>query len=164
MIYCDTSLLVAALTPEARSPEMRDWLGAHAAGELCISPWTNTEFSAALALKVRHRTLTAELRLEALAQWRVMQVDQLAVVPVSAEAYDLASSYCDMVASRLRAADALHLAVAALGGHALATLDARLAEGAQAVGVRVVHLRAFRRVLRNELPNSFVHFEHTSIF
>ena len=38
----------------------------------------------------------------------------------------------------LRAADALHLAVAALGGHALATLDARLAEGAQAVGVRVV--------------------------
>ena len=39
-----------------------------------------------------------------------------------------------------RAADALHLAVAALGGHALATLDARLAEGAQAVGVRVLAL------------------------
>ena len=39
-----------------------------------------------------------------------------------------------------RAADALHLAVAALGGHALATLDARLAEGAQAQGVRVLAL------------------------
>ena len=38
----------------------------------------------------------------------------------------------------LRAADALHLAVAALGGHALATLDARLAEGAQAGGGRGV--------------------------
>ena len=38
----------------------------------------------------------------------------------------------------LRGPDALHLAVAALGGHALATLDAWLAEGAQAVGVRVV--------------------------
>lgn len=35
-------------------------------------------------------------------------------------------------------ADALHLAVAAPGGHALATLDTRLAEGAQGVGVRVV--------------------------
>ena len=39
-----------------------------------------------------------------------------------------------------RAADALHLAVAALGGHALATLDARLAERARAVGMRVVTL------------------------
>ena len=38
----------------------------------------------------------------------------------------------------LRGPDALHLAVAALGGHALATLDARVAEGAKAVGVRVV--------------------------
>ena len=36
------------------------------------------------------------------------------------------------------APDALHLALAAPGGHALATLDARLAEGARAVGVRVV--------------------------
>ena len=140
MIYCDTSLLVAALTPEARTAEMREWLGARSAGELCISPWTNTEFSAALALKVRHRTLTAELRSEALAQWRAMQVDQLAVVRLPDAAYDLAASFCDMVASNLRAADALHLAVAALGGHALATLDARLAEGAQAVGVRVVTL------------------------
>ena len=43
-----------------------------------------------------------------------------------------------MVATTLRGGDALHLAVAALGGHALATLDPRLAEGAQAVGVRVV--------------------------
>ncbi len=34
----------------------------------------------------------------------------------------------------------LHLAIAALGGHALATLDARLAEGAQAVEVRVEKL------------------------
>ena len=42
------------------------------------------------------------------------------------------------MACRACAADALHLAVAALGGHALATLDARLAAGAQAVGVRVV--------------------------
>ena len=46
--------------------------------------------------------------------------------------------YSKLIDSILRAADALHLAVAALGGHALATLDARLAEGAQAVGVRVV--------------------------
>ena len=38
MIYCDTSLLVAALTPEARTAEMREWLGARSAGELCISP------------------------------------------------------------------------------------------------------------------------------
>ena len=42
------------------------------------------------------------------------------------------------MACRACAADAFDLAVAALGGHALATLDARLAEGAQAVGVRVV--------------------------
>ncbi len=46
-----------------------------------------------------------------------------------------------MKRSPLRAGDALHLAVASLGGHALATLDARMKEGAVAVGVRVVGVK-----------------------
>lgn len=70
----------------------------------------------------------------------VESADQFTVIPVPDAAYDLAASYCDMIASSLRAADKLHLAIAALGGHALATLDARLAEGAQAVEVRVEKL------------------------
>lgn len=137
MIYCDTSLLVAALTREARTEEVRAWLGGFEPGDLCASVWADTEFSAALALKVRHGALSAELRAEALALWRAMQIDQLVVTPVPQEAFDLAARFCDMKGSNLRAGDALHLAVASLGGHGLATLDSRMKEGAEAVGVMV---------------------------
>lgn len=140
MIYCDTSLFVAALTPEANSLRADAFLKRRARGELCISAWTVTEFSAALALKVRAGTLPAESRPDVLTHWRAMQIDQLVSIPVPHEAYDLAARFCDMQRSILRAGDALHLAVASLGGHALATLDVRMAEGAEAVGVRVVPL------------------------
>lgn len=138
MIYCDTSLLVAALVLEERSAQVKSWLRERTVGELCISTWTVTEVSAALALKLRTGTLPAESRPDVLTQWRAMQVDQLISIAVPHEAFDLAARFCDMNGSVTRAGDALHLAVASLGGLALATLDERMREGAEAVGVRVL--------------------------
>ena len=141
MIYCDTSLLVTALSVEPRSPEVQRWLAEQAAGTLCISDWVVTEFSSAVALKLRRGEFTLEDGATALANWDTVRRERLTLLPVPQPAFALAARYCEMPAIGLRAADALHLAVAALGGHALATLDARLAEGAQAVGVRVVGVR-----------------------
>jgi predicted nucleic acid-binding protein len=140
MIYCDTSLLVAALTPEAKSQAVQAWLRTLGPGELCISPWNVTEFSSAIALKVRAGKLSSDQKSDVLTQWREMQADQLLTVPVPGDAFDLAARFCDMAGAGLRAGDALHLAVASIGGHALATLDGRMHDGASAVGVKVVSI------------------------
>lgn len=141
MIYCDTSLLVAAVTPEGASGTVQAWLEGQATGSLCISDWVITEFSSALAIKVRRGVLPADRQADILARWRAMIAEQLTVVVVPQPAFALGARFCEMKAADLRSGDALHLAVASLGGHALATLDARMAEGAQAVGVRVLELR-----------------------
>ena len=138
MIYCDTSLMIASLIPEGASDSVQAWLAEQAEGTLCISDWVVTEFSSALGIKLRRGVLPVDRQSHILAEWRATIADQLTLLPVPQPAFALAARYCEMPATGLRAADALHLAVATLGGHALATLDARLAEGAQAVGVRVV--------------------------
>ena len=138
MIYCDTSLMIASLIPEGASDSVQAWLAEQGEGTLCISDWVVTEFSSALGIKLRRGVLPADRQSHILAEWRARIADQLTLLPVPQPAFALAAHYCEMPATGLRAADALHLAVAALGGHALATLDARLAKGAQAVGVRVV--------------------------
>ena len=137
MIYLDTSLLVTALTAEPDTTRVQAWLAKREAGALCISDWAVSEFSSALALKLRRGELNAEERARVLSNWRATQRDNLVVIPVPQPAYDLAARFCDRHELGLRAGDALHLAVASLGGHSLATLDARMAKGAVAVGVRV---------------------------
>ena len=137
MIYLDTSLLVTALTAEPDTARVQAWLVKFEAGALCISDWAVSEFSSALALKLRRGELNAEERARVLSNWRISQQENLVVIPVPQSAYDLAARFCDRHELGLRAGDALHLAVASLGGHSLATLDARMAKGAVAVGVRV---------------------------
>lgn len=140
MIYCDTSLLVTALTVEDRSARVQAWLTIQNEGELCISRWVVSEFSSALALKLRRGEMPADERARILSNWHVLRQDHLAMVPVPEDAFDLAARFCDRHESGLRAGDALHLAVASLGGHTLATPDRALAEAAVAVGVGVVPL------------------------
>ena len=138
MIYCDTSLLVSALTVEAGSVKVQRWLANQVAASLCISGWVITEFSSAVALKLRRGELTHDDAALALTNWRSLQPDRLITIPVPSEAFGLAARFCDMIAPGLRAGNALHLAVASLGGHSLATLDERMMAGAEAAGVRVI--------------------------
>lgn len=138
MIYCDTSLLVTALTVEDRTAQVQAWLTSQNEGELCISRWVVSEFSSALSLKLRKGEMPVDERARILSNWHVLQQNHLATLPVPEGAFDLAARFCDRHESGLRAGDALHLAVATLGGHTLATLDRTMAEAAIAVGVEVV--------------------------
>ena len=138
MIYCDTSLLVSALTVEVHSTGAKSWLADQIAGDLCISNWVITEFSSAISLKMRRKEVTTQEHTKVLAHWRTFQMDHLSLLPVPHHAFDLAARFADQYQLGLRASDALHLAVASLGGHSLATLDKVMAEAAGAVGVMVV--------------------------
>ena len=138
MFYCDTSLLVSALTVEADSVKVQRWLAKQEAAALCISGWVVTEFSSAVALKLRRGELTRDDAALALTNWRSLQQNRLITIPVPSDTFGLAARFCDMPTPGLRAGDALHLAVASLGGHSLATLDERMKEAAKAVGVGVI--------------------------
>ena len=138
MIYCDTSLLVAALAREPDSGRSQEWLAMHSGHALCVSDWVVTEFAGALAFKQRTGQVSAELRAQIRARWQKLVTNTLAVDEVRRDAFELAARYCDMQNSTLHSGDALHLAVASLGGHALATLDRAMAEAAVSVGVGVV--------------------------
>ena len=137
MIYVDTSVLVTALTAEPDTEVVRTWLGRQAPGTLCVSGWVSTELSSALRMKQRRGELAAEIRLEVLIAWGEMQEDVVTCVPVAEKAFTVATEFVDDPRSTLRPGDALHLAVASLGGHRLATLDTRLAEVATRAGVPV---------------------------
>ncbi|MBW8785221.1 MAG: type II toxin-antitoxin system VapC family toxin [Novosphingobium sp.] len=137
MIYCDTSLLVASLLPEAETERVLTWKSRQSAEPLAVSGWTVTEVSSALSLKVRSGAISLENRTEVLNLWHRLLEQNLVVVPVAAAAFELAATFTDQVELGLRAGDALHLAVASLGGYSVATLDRGMADAAIAFGLAV---------------------------
>lgn len=123
MPYLDTSLVVAALTREARTAAVQAWIAAQAPETLAVSDWTLTEFSAALSMKVRTRQLDAVSRARALAAFTALVRDTFSVLHVTSADFRLAARYADRHASGLRAGDALHLGIAANRGEELLSLD-----------------------------------------
>jgi predicted nucleic acid-binding protein len=67
IVYLDASVVVAALTEERRTEEVRTWFDGNDAEMLAISPWVTTEVSIALSIKVRTGTLKLDERNEAMA-------------------------------------------------------------------------------------------------
>jgi predicted nucleic acid-binding protein len=135
-LYVDTSLLVAALTAEARTADAQAWLVAQPTDELAISDWVITEFSSALSIKLRTGEISLAKRTEALGAFRRLVSETFTVLAVSAGHFRTAATFADQHALAIKAGDALHLAIAAGGGAVLCTLDRRLAEAGPPLGVQ----------------------------
>jgi predicted nucleic acid-binding protein len=137
-LYLDTSILVAALTNEAATERMQLWLGAQPADSLVISDWVATEFSSALSIKLRSGQIQMSDRADALTMFIRLTAESFIVLPVTRTQFRTAARFCDQHALRLRAGDALHLAVCADRGATLCTLDRRLGEAGPLVGVKTL--------------------------
>lgn len=126
-LYPDTSLIVAALTPEAHTARAQAWLGEQAAGSLATGQWTITEISAALSIKIRTGMLDPHGRDRALERWQQFAIDEVAILPITSRLFQSAARLADRADSGLRAGDALHLAAASDANMELWTLDRRFA-------------------------------------
>jgi hypothetical protein len=134
MLYLDTCVLLAVLLPEVHSERATRFLQ-KATDPLAISPWTGTEVHSALGVRVRTGSLTLDQA------DRVLQVfdQELAPALVMLELQPVDFRHADAClrgwTTNLRAADALHLAVAAGRGACLCSLDRPLVQAALQLGL-----------------------------
>lgn len=139
MIYVDTSIIVSAITNEPVTELVVAWLSRQPPGSLWASDWVDTEVESALAIKARRLLISAEERNDARAQWQQLRAVGLLNIAVASADFRSATDLVARSATPLRAADALHLAIAMSGGCGVATRDAEFAAAADAFGV-VTHL------------------------
>lgn len=134
MIYVETSVLAAYYCPEPLSARAQRALQAE--GELAISSLVEVELVSALAKKVRTREmrLTDARRVHAVFQ---EHLDQAIYTRLAVERphFVKAREWMATFSIPLRTLDALHLAVAAVQGCPLLTLDTALARACPKAGV-----------------------------
>lgn len=139
ILYVDTSLIVSALTNETSTAAALDWIAANQSQGFATSRWTITEFSSAIAMKVRDGHLNSDQRAATLRTFDSL-LQSFDVLSIQAGDFDFAGYVANQQDVALRSGDALHLAVAMRVGLPLRTMDRRFVSGAAATGhdVRLV--------------------------
>ena len=138
MIYVDTSALVPIFIREPKSEAVIGWI--ESSGErLAISEWSLVEFASAAAIKVRTGQTAANLAKQANARVREFAQRHCMLAVPGREEFRRAAGLAGDRTLKLRAGDALHLAIAAgLGAQGILCIDGAMIESARSLGMNVV--------------------------
>jgi len=138
MIYVDTSALVPAFIREPKSDAVLAWL--ETSGQrLVVSEWSIAEFSSAAAIKVRTAEIAPALAKQARSRFLEFAEGYCSIaVPQRAE-FRRAAALAGDGNLKLRAGDALHLAIAeASKAEGILCLDEAMAASAKSMGLNVL--------------------------
>ena len=133
--YLDTSLLVPLFIREPRTLDVQAWLAGLGSATLATSAWGVVEFSSAASIKTRTQEISPSQRTVAQAAFQRFLNRYVRVIVPAVEDLHRAAELCDRWQLKLRAGDALHVAIAERRGLAICTLDQRMADVANALGV-----------------------------
>ncbi|MDO9466775.1 MAG: type II toxin-antitoxin system VapC family toxin [Thiobacillus sp.] len=146
MLYFDTSFLAPLILEESTSTKIEAFFAKLPAGELYVSHWTRVEFASLIAREVRMGGLAEADAQLAIGQFDELVTESFQVLAPAVADYELAKAYIQHFATKLRAGDALHLAIASNhGAKTLYTLDAGLLNAAKLLKVHAS--RGINRVL-----------------
>jgi predicted nucleic acid-binding protein len=136
MRYFDTSFLAPLILEEATSAKIEAFFAKLPVGELYVSHWTRVEFASLIAREVRMGGFAESDALLAIAQFDELVTDSFQIVAPGVADYELAKDFIQHFATKLRAGDALHLAIASNhGAHTFYTLDEGLLNAAKLMKV-----------------------------
>ena len=137
MIYIDTSALVPMFIREPASDAIVDLIES-TEDRLAISEWSLVEFVSAAAIKVRTGQTDANLANEAIERVRGFADTHCLVALPGREEYRRAAALAVPGPLKLRAGDALHLAIVeSLNATGMLCLDKALAAAARSLGIEV---------------------------
>lgn len=148
MLYLDTCVLLAVLMPEVHSAIAAAFLE-KASAPLAISSWSVTELHSALCLKVRTKALSQTQAETVLQGFERSLAPGLLVLELEPQDFRNANACLRGWSTSLRAADALHLAIASGRGATLCSLDAPFVAAAQQLGLEAELLGAGGRPVRD---------------
>jgi len=112
VLYFDTSFLAPLILPEATSDKIAAFVARLPTEDFAVSHWTRVEFSSLIAREVRMGGLDAQAGMRANARFEAMVEESFSVLLPTAEDFALAKRYLGRFENKLRAGDALHLAIA----------------------------------------------------
>ena len=134
MLYLDSCVVVALLVAEPHSSRTDSWIAAQAGREIALSLWVEVEAAAALSAKARAGQLDDRILRRARSGFSRMAAS-VRSLPIGQRQFEAAIRFAEIEAAKLSGGDALHLAISAVAGATLWTLDKRLADACRTAGV-----------------------------
>jgi predicted nucleic acid-binding protein len=135
LIYADASVVVSVFLADVHTGRVLVWLAA-TRDALTLSPWTVTEFSSAAARQARIGQISQDRRQQAEQNFDAW-LSAVEQTPVLRADFEFARDLIRKGPSTIRAADALHVAIARRLGARVATFDAVMADAARDVGLAI---------------------------
>lgn len=135
MFYLDSSVLVALFSNESHTTVVRTWHATLEPSTVWLSVWNIPEFYSAMSFKRRTAQMSAEQRATAERLFKDYRLDYPNILPAVTRHFQRAATIAGREDINIRAADALHLAIAEANNATLCTLDKKMSEAAKAIDI-----------------------------